>query len=254
MGRIVLLATDCVSTRLIYHALKDKWEVAGVILEERASRMALIRRRAIRLGLLSTVGQVLFQLMVAPILRATSKGVCARIMEEYGYEDGSIPERMIYQVESVNSVKCQDLLEALQPEIVVVNGTRIISSAIIGCVKARFLNIHVGITPKYRGSHGAYWALSNDDPENCGVTVHLVDRGIDTGGILYQARINFTTADNLATYPARQICAGIGLLTRAIADILAGKELIIASLQESRLWHHPTLWGYIWRRLTKGVK
>jgi methionyl-tRNA formyltransferase len=40
-------------------------------------------------------------------------------------------------------------------------------------INSKFVNIHVGITPKYRGVHGTYWALVNNDVENSGVTVHL---------------------------------------------------------------------------------
>ena len=42
--------------------------------------------------------------------------------------------------------------------------------------------MHAGITPQYRGVHGGYWAVVNNDPEHCGVTIHFVDKGIDTGG------------------------------------------------------------------------
>jgi folate-dependent phosphoribosylglycinamide formyltransferase PurN len=54
-------------------------------------------------------------------------------------------------------------------------------------INSKFVNIHVGITPKYRGVHGTYWALVNNDVENSGVTVHFVDEGIDTGNIINQA-------------------------------------------------------------------
>jgi methionyl-tRNA formyltransferase len=44
--------------------------------------------------------------------------------------------------------------------------------------------VHAGITPRYRGTHGGYWVLLNNDPGHCGVTIHLVDPGIDTGSIV----------------------------------------------------------------------
>ena len=45
----------------------------------------------------------------------------------------------------------------------VVNGTRILSRRMLESIDAVFLNMHVGITPKYRGVHGGYWALANGD-------------------------------------------------------------------------------------------
>ncbi len=47
--------------------------------------------------------------------------------------------------------------------------------------------MHAGITLRYRGVHGGYWALAEQHPEWVGTTVHLVDPGIDTGGILAQS-------------------------------------------------------------------
>ena len=127
----------------------------------------------------------------------------------------------------------------------IVNGARIISSEPLQCIPAQFINTHAGITPRYRGSHGAYWSLCNGDPVNDGVTVHLIDHGTDTGGVLYQARSDVTNSDNFTTYPTLQICAGIILLERSINDILAGNERVVTIASESKLWYPPTLCAYL---------
>ncbi len=58
--------------------------------------------------------------------------------------------------------------------------------ATLAAIDAPFINYHAGINPKYRGQHPGYWALASDDAENAGVTIHLVDEGVDTGSVLYQ--------------------------------------------------------------------
>ncbi|MEO6347100.1 MAG: formyltransferase family protein, partial [Aquaticitalea sp.] len=112
-----------------------------------------------------------------------------------------------------------------------------------------------GITPKYRGVHGGYWSIANGDKENCGVTVHLVDSGIDTGGVLFQKTIETNPNDNFATYTYLQIGEGIQLMKQAIFAFingnLKGKE---GRTTESNLWSHPTLWFYLRKRIFKGVK
>ncbi|RZK35168.1 MAG: formyl transferase, partial [Hymenobacter sp.] len=148
-------------------------------------------------------------------------------------------------VPSVNSPECIALLQELQPDVVVVNGTRIIGKKVLASVPCPFLNTHAGITPLYRGVHGGYWALANNDPSHCGVSVHLVDTGIDTGGILYQALIAPTAEDNFTTYPLLQLAAGLPLLARGVRDALAGTlRRRPAPVGESRLWSHPTLSEY----------
>ncbi|HEX8349388.1 MAG TPA: formyl transferase, partial [Hymenobacter sp.] len=117
-----------------------------------------------------------------------------------------------------------------------------------------FLNTHAGITPLYRGVHGGYWALANNDAAHCGVSVHLVDAGIDTGGIIAQALIRPEPEDNFSTYPLLQVIAGMPLLKEAVRAALAGTiQLRPAPEGTSRLWSHPTLAEYKANRRRSGV-
>ena len=106
----------------------------------------------------------------------------------------------------------------------------------------------------YRGVHGGYWALVNNDRENCGVTVHLVDAGIDTGDLLFQARIHPTGKDNFITYPLLQTAAALELLTRAVTEGLQSRLQPQVASGHSRLWYHPTIGQYVYNRLVKRVK
>jgi methionyl-tRNA formyltransferase len=79
-----------------------------------------------------------------------------------------------------------------------------------------------------------------------------VDRGIDTGKIIYQSKASFNIDDNFFLYPIRQYVTGIPLVLRAVSDVLKG-ELVTQnfSQKESKIWQHPTLVQYlsIWIRL-----
>jgi methionyl-tRNA formyltransferase len=117
--------------------------------------------------------------------------------------------------------------------------------------------MHAGITPRYRGVHGGYWALVEQHPEWVGTTVHLVDPGIDTGRILAQATFEVTGADSFATYPDLHLVHGLPLLGAQIDGLLAGDELdegLTSIAPGSGLYYHPTCWGYLWRRWRHGVR
>ena len=123
------------------------------------------------------------------------------------------------------------------------------------CIPAIFINMHAGITPLYRGVHGGYWALAREDPCNCGVSVHLVDEGIDTGSVLGQSLIEPTDADNFVTYGFLQLGAGIPLLMNAVRQALNGQVTTIKSPEgPSRFWSHPTLCSYIKDFVVRKVK
>jgi methionyl-tRNA formyltransferase len=145
-------------------------------------------------------------------------------------------------------------LTALKPDAVVVNGTRIISKNVLSCIDAPFINTHMGITPRYRGVHGGYWALARGDAEHCGVTVHLVDQGIDTGGVLYQDTIRSEESDNFTTYPIHQIAEAIPLMKAALKDVEERRLTVKAGVLPSQLWYHPTIAEYFQGYLQKGVK
>jgi methionyl-tRNA formyltransferase len=157
------------------------------------------------------LGQIAFRGAIAPILEKCSAKRIKEICEQFDlnrnrdYRKGN----QLIKVCSVNDVSCQQILQELLPDLVIVEGTRIISKETLSCVSATFINMHTGITPKYRGVHGTYWALYNHDEENAGVTIHFVDEGIDTGNIIYQGPIPITPKDNFTTYSYLQI--GIGL-------------------------------------------
>jgi hypothetical protein len=53
-----------------------------------------------------------------------------------------------------------------------------------GCM----VNIHLGLSPYYRGSGTNFWPLHDGYPEYVGATVHVLDRGLDSGAILFHVR------------------------------------------------------------------
>ena len=114
------------------------------------------------------------------------------------------------------------------------------------------INLHVGITPEYRGVHGGYWSIVNKDVENFGVSLHKVDKGIDTGEILWQKTCGISDTDNFNTYPILQLILGL----EGIAEIeeLLDKNSSLIGNTESKLYHHPTAYSYLVNRFFGKVK
>ena len=75
-----------------------------------------------------------------------------------------------------------------EPDIILVYGTSILSQEIIDIPKIACLNLHWGLSPYYKGTHCTDWAIVNEEIDRIGVTVHLLDAGIDSGPIVSQAR------------------------------------------------------------------
>jgi len=255
MSKIVILAGKDISTNIIYNALKDEFNIDRVIIENPVPRSRFLKNRIKRLGILTVIGQILFMMIIVPILEITSKRRKSEICSQFEMNLSPIDPTKVLHVESVNLEQSLSTLSKINPSVVIINGTRILSKKILQSINAEFINMHAGITPQYRGVHGGYWALVDRSPDLCGVTIHLVDPGIDTGGILKQGIISPSSNDNYVTYPLLQIGTGIPLLIKSVTEILEAQFSPTSTQNgESKLWSHPTLWQYIWNRFTKGVK
>ena len=226
--------------------------VAAVIYEHQP-RLAIwrtLRFRAKRLGLWTVLGQLALVAYDRVVLRGRSRPAIAMALGPFGTMPEDVP---IHSVRSVNSPEAVELLRHYQPEVCVVTGTSIIRERTLGAAPI-FLNIHCGLTPAYRGVHGGFWAIEQGDFRHVGVTVHVVDSGIDTGGIVHQGDVMFDRAfETHRTLVAKQYAVGIPLMSRAVGEVLASRLQVRHHPTDvpSKQWFSPTLWDFVrfWRRL-----
>lgn len=65
----------------------------------------------------------------------------------------------------------------------------ILSREIINTATSDIINLHISYLPWNRGAHPNFWSFY--DQTISGVTIHLINEGIDEGSILYQTKLNF---------------------------------------------------------------
>jgi len=252
---VIILATKGQTTNLLYNQLVQHFNVKKVILENKISKKIILKNRIKKLGLFKVIGQVLFMGTIPKVLNIISKKRIKQIILEANQDDKPIPTQSLINVNSINDDSISQLINQMSPDLIFVNGTRIISKKIIKTSNAKMINIHVGITPNYRGVHGGYWALYNDDLVNFGTTVHFIDSGIDTGSIIAQATTKISNKDNFVTYPVIQYCLGLKILSNKITKSnFDNIELLNSKVSKSKLHYHPTFLQYIYKRIVKKIK
>jgi len=76
----------------------------------------------------------------------------------------------------------------------------IISEDIIKHFNGKIVNLHISYLPYNRGYHPNFWSFIDNTPK--GVTIHQIDKGIDTGNILLQKIVSFSKDEDtfLKTY------------------------------------------------------
>ena len=72
--------------------------------------------------------------------------------------------------------------------------SKIISANIIKKLKKPIFNIHLSYLPFNRGAHPNFWSFIENTP--AGVSIHEIDKGIDTGNIIFRKKINFNAGLN----------------------------------------------------------
>ena len=92
---------------------------------------------------------------------------------------------------------------------------QIFKNKIINLTKYKIINCHAGKLPFYRGRNILNWALINNE-EEFGITIHYVDKGVDTGDIILQETYPITIQDNYATLIERAYIECANILYKAV--------------------------------------
>lgn len=136
----------------------------------------------------------------------------------------------------INNSKVVASIKELDVEVVVAYGCSIIKSDLLEFFDGKFINIHLGLSPYYRGSGTNYWPLVNKEPEFVGATFMHIDAGIDTGEIIHQIRAKVEFADNSVTIGNRliiDVAKEITKLVNVFPDLItAGREQFNNKVQE----------------------
>ncbi|MEZ2333609.1 formyl transferase [Mesorhizobium sp. RCC_202] len=236
----------------IVNALADRVGPVSVILEEPDSKKRLLLGRARRQGWVSAIGQLGTMVLTRLGKRALASHA-ARLIAEEKLDTEPRPGQTIIHVPSANGPECLEAIARIKPGVVLLAGCRLLSKGTLAKMPSPVLNYHAGIAPKYRGMNGGYWALASGDARNFGTTVHLVDAGVDTGGVLKQTRGEPKTGDTIASYALRQAAFSRDICVDAVSDALAGRLETIDPSLPSKQWYHPTIWFYLWTGLAKRV-
>lgn len=89
----------------------------------------------------------------------------------------------------------------------------LIGPEVIARFGARLVNLHISFLPFNRGADPNLWSFLEDTPK--GVSIHVVDEGLDTGPLVARREVSMAPDDTLATSYER-LSAAIEALFRAV--------------------------------------
>jgi folate-dependent phosphoribosylglycinamide formyltransferase PurN len=148
---------------------------------------------------------------------------------------------------------CVADLRAFGPDVAVLLGADIVPAAVLEIPRVGTVNAHFGLLPCYRGMNVTEWSIYHDDP--VGVSLHVVDPGIDTGDILATAEVEVRAGMGLDAIRAAQRQLASEMLRQAIEEFAHGRVgRVPQSSAEGRQYYrmHPLLLDQVERRLERG--
>jgi folate-dependent phosphoribosylglycinamide formyltransferase PurN/SAM-dependent methyltransferase len=179
--RILILSGDSASAvraaNLYFKHLSPLYDIQ--LVEEKSltlQRLTLfLKRRFLKKGFFSVIDSIM--LRVSQLLGKKHKP------EEKRYPITQL-------VQSINSPQVIQLIRQWEPDLIITNACSLLKKELINASPCRILNLHNGITPRYRGT-GNFWAIYENNPSLTGVTIHYIDAGIDTGERIAVEPIDF---------------------------------------------------------------
>ena len=128
----------------------------------------------------------------------------------------------VWQPDSLRREEAVERLRSFQPDcVVVVAYGELLRPQVLAVPAQGCLNVHASLLPKYRGASPISAAILAGEQET-GVTIMLLDAGMDTGPILAQERLPILPEDTRASLEGKLAMLGADLLVRTLPGWLAG--------------------------------
>jgi methionyl-tRNA formyltransferase len=129
----------------------------------------------------------------------------------------------VIQPNTLKSVEAVEELASFEPELVIVAAFgRILPPEVLSLPKFGCLNVHPSLLPRHRGPSPIADAILCGD-QVTGVTIMLMDAGMDSGAILAQRKIGISVMDTTGSLTSKLAQAGAELLIETLPQWLGGK-------------------------------
>jgi methionyl-tRNA formyltransferase len=129
----------------------------------------------------------------------------------------------IQQPRTLRDPQAQANLAALAPDVIVVAAYGLIlPQAVLALPRFGCVNVHGSLLPHWRGAAPIAAAILAGDTQT-GISIMLMDAGVDTGPVLDMAALPIAPDDTTGTLTAKLASLGADLLIRTLPRWLAGE-------------------------------
>ena len=261
--RVMVICSSDFSDIYFANQLIKRFNVVGVIVESQNQKDGVLQKILKAGKMMLSPLDLIQKIKNSSIIKYYYEKSKKIDLEQFGKEALDIfPDKncsIIYAkgIGAVNRPENVDRITNFNPDVIVLCGCSIIGKQIIKIPGRGVINLHGGLSQRYRGVWTTLWAIYNGEPEYVGATVHFVDAGIDTGGIIYQGRPEIVENDNPETLYVKVVKLGVEMISKALKEIQAQTVQsyslpIIGKLYLSQ-YVTPKVIKKSWKQIEKGV-
>ncbi len=168
--------------------LVESGKIAAVVLQrpmDGREKMRFLRRRLARYGVVRVADEILFKLYYTVFLQSADERVRATLPFDRRVTKEALAQRVeVFEVDSLNTERGRQLLQRLQPDLVIMMSREMIRADVLATARLGFVGCHPGILPDYRGVYAPFWAMGEGRPDRVGLTVYVANAGVDTGPLV----------------------------------------------------------------------
>lgn len=242
--RVLLLTSNGLRHRYAAQRLAADFELAGILAETKRPAIAKPEESSDE------------DLGVMQRHLAERDGAESRILGRVDFP--AEVERLEVAAGEANSAGAFDWVREREPDAVVLYGTSIIRPPLLTHYDGRMVNMHLGLSPYYKGAGTNFWPLVDGVPECVGATIHLAIPQVDAGPVLTQVRPDLAPEDRAHEIGTKAIVAGLEALVAAVDRFLAGElDPVAQDLGQGRVFRRKDFNSdavrRMWERLDSGM-
>ncbi len=226
--KIVLLFGNESNQRALAQKIHLQFPVAAIVIESRKSK--------VKFSFLQLAQKLVSKILFRKIDHAWF-GMRSYFESKYP----QWPDVEKINVENINEQSTIALCKKIEPDLILVSGTRLIKEPLLSLQpKVGILNLHTGLSPYIKGGPNCTnWCIATGQFEYIGNTVMWIDKGIDTGDLLYTETCSLSTEQNLKEVHISVMRHAHELYIKSIRSLIEGDTVRVrqASIAKGKTYY-----------------
>ena len=141
------------------------------------------------------------------------------------FGEQTVPECPTFEaaVDTLNSRESADFASSIRPDLALIFGAHLIKEPLLSALPSDTINLHMGLSPRYRGAATLFWPFYCLEPNYAGSTFHYIVSEPDAGNIIHQVVPELHSQDGIHDVACKTVLASAHDAVRLIDILKTGK-------------------------------